>query len=113
MTDRIQSSRQLNYDLQILYDYGRSQLVRKVILVFEDSEAFEGKLLAELVDVLRYVRVLCQYTLLWRERCRTHFDTTWYKRLEALVWLRDALVSNVMLICIPSVGLKMWAAVGL
>lgn len=61
MTDRIQNGRRLNYDLQILYDYGRSQSVCKVILVFEDSEAFEGKLLAELVDVLRYVRASCKY----------------------------------------------------
>lgn len=51
--------RQLNYDLQILCDFGRRHSIRKVIILFEDSEAFEGTLLSDVIEVLRYVRISC------------------------------------------------------
>ena len=43
----------LNYDLQILHDHVNSKALSKVVLLFEDSEAFEGDLLSDLVDHLR------------------------------------------------------------
>jgi origin recognition complex subunit 3 len=54
-TDIIQGSRHLNYDLQILHDYVQENLLSRVVLSFQDSEAFEGNLIADLVDVLKYV----------------------------------------------------------
>ena len=43
----------MNYDLQSLCDHVQSHSIDKVLLSFQDSEAFEGKVLADLVDVLR------------------------------------------------------------
>ena len=48
----------LNFDLHILYDYVQEHSLSKVVLLFQDSEAFEGSLLADLVDILRYHREL-------------------------------------------------------
>lgn len=49
----MQYARQLNYDLQILYDHVQNHAISKIVVSFQDSEAFEGKLLAELIDVFR------------------------------------------------------------
>ncbi|KAI9834735.1 MAG: hypothetical protein M1819_002820 [Sarea resinae] len=43
----------LNYDLQILADHVKVQGIEKVIIAFQDSEAFDGGLLADLVSLLR------------------------------------------------------------
>ena len=43
----------LAYDLQILCDYVREHSLSRVVLLLQDSESFEGSLLAELVEVLR------------------------------------------------------------
>ena len=48
-------SRLLPYDLQILYDHVNSHGIPRVALFFEDSEAFHGKLLIELIELLRLV----------------------------------------------------------
>ncbi|KAI4280883.1 MAG: hypothetical protein L6R38_004103 [Xanthoria sp. 2 TBL-2021] len=47
-----QSSRRLNYDLQVLCDYVRSHSIAKVILVFYESEAFDGALLNDIIEVI-------------------------------------------------------------
>lgn len=52
-TDATQGPRYLNYDLHILYDYVQERSVSKVVLLFQDSEAFEVGFLADLVDILR------------------------------------------------------------
>ena len=46
-------SRLLNYDLQILCDHVHGKALSKVVLLFEDSEAFDGGLISDLIDVLR------------------------------------------------------------
>ena len=48
-----QGIRQLNYDLEILHDYVQSHAITRVILCFQDSEAFSGQLLSDLLDLLR------------------------------------------------------------
>ncbi|KAL8850711.1 MAG: hypothetical protein Q9221_004359 [Calogaya cf. arnoldii] len=47
-----QSSRRLNYDLQVLCDHVRSHSITKVILAFHDSETFDGALLNDIVEVI-------------------------------------------------------------
>ncbi|MCJ1375798.1 hypothetical protein MMC20_007035 [Loxospora ochrophaea] len=44
--------RLLNYDLQRLYDFVQSHSIPKVVVSFQNSEAFDGSLLADLIDVL-------------------------------------------------------------
>ena len=51
---RRRGSRLLNYDLQILQDWMVEHRVAKVVLAFEDVEAFDTALLSEVIDVLRY-----------------------------------------------------------
>ena len=48
-----QDTRQLNYDLQILHDHVQAHCINRVVVAFVDSEAFEAKLLADLIDILR------------------------------------------------------------
>ena len=48
-----QDSRHLNYDLQILHDHVKAHSINRVVVAFEDSEAFEAKLLADLIDIFR------------------------------------------------------------
>ena len=52
-SDPRQSSRRLNYDLQVLCDHVRSHSITKVILAFHDSETFDGALLNDIVEVIR------------------------------------------------------------
>lgn len=40
----------LNYDLQILHDYVQERHVRQVVIAIEDTEAFDGDLLSELIE---------------------------------------------------------------
>ncbi|MCJ1478915.1 hypothetical protein MMC13_007599 [Lambiella insularis] len=44
--------RLLNYDLQILHDHVRKRSISRMILYFQNSEALDGAILAELIDVL-------------------------------------------------------------
>ncbi|CAD6583165.1 MAG: hypothetical protein ASARMPREDX12_001195 [Alectoria sarmentosa] len=50
--DEANDGRRLNYDLQILGDYVQSHAIDKVLLSFQDSEAFEVKVLTDLIEVL-------------------------------------------------------------
>lgn len=50
--------RLLNYDLQILYDHVRERNVEQVVVAFQDSEAFDGSLLSETIELLRYIQYL-------------------------------------------------------
>ena len=44
----------LNYDLQILYNYVEAHDIQKVTVAFQDSEAFNGVLLGDLITLFRY-----------------------------------------------------------
>ncbi|KAK0515982.1 hypothetical protein JMJ35_002016 [Cladonia borealis] len=50
--DGAEDTRQLNYDLQILHDHIQAHTIDRVVIAFEDSEAFEAKLLGDLIDIL-------------------------------------------------------------
>ena len=50
----IVGNRKLSYDLQTLHDYVKRKALSKVVLLFEDSEAFEGALLSDLIELLKY-----------------------------------------------------------
>ena len=52
-SDEHQKTRRLNYDLEILYDLVKVHNINKIVLFFQDSEAFDGALLADLVEVIR------------------------------------------------------------
>jgi len=43
----------LNYDLEILHKYVNSHRCDRVVLILQDSEAFDGELLSEIVRLLR------------------------------------------------------------
>lgn len=47
----------MNYDLQILLDYLKQYSYRKVVIAFQDSEAFDGNLVSELLGLFKYVGV--------------------------------------------------------
>ncbi|KAK0946865.1 Origin recognition complex subunit 3 [Friedmanniomyces endolithicus] len=42
----------LNYDLQLLQDHVREHRTEQVIITFEDTEAFDGDLLSEIIELL-------------------------------------------------------------
>lgn len=44
----------LSYDLQILYDCVKAHDSQKVIIAFQDSEAFDGALLGDLITLFKY-----------------------------------------------------------
>ncbi|MCJ1310954.1 hypothetical protein MMC25_004623 [Agyrium rufum] len=46
-------TRLLNYDLQILYDHIQRYGIEKVLISFQSSEAIDGNVLADLIDVFR------------------------------------------------------------
>lgn len=50
-----QGRKLLNFDLEILYGFVKLYGIRKVVVAFQDSEAFEGSLLGELVMLFRSV----------------------------------------------------------
>ena len=45
--------RLLNYDLQILYEYMKQHSISKILLSFQNSESFDGTVLAEIIDIFR------------------------------------------------------------
>ena len=46
----------LNYDLRRLHRHVERHSLHQVILVFEDSEAFEAALFSDIIDFLKYAR---------------------------------------------------------
>ncbi|KAI9695972.1 MAG: hypothetical protein M1820_008313 [Bogoriella megaspora] len=56
-TSRRRGPRLLNYDLQILRDWRIERGIERVVVAFEDSEAFDSSLLAEVLDVLSTSRI--------------------------------------------------------
>ena len=48
-----QDVRLLNYDLQLLEDWVQQKSIEKVVIFLRDSEAFEGTVLSDVVDILR------------------------------------------------------------
>lgn len=50
--------RLLNYDLHILYQHTKLRRIPRLVLLFRDSEALEGGLLADLIAVLRCAALL-------------------------------------------------------
>lgn len=51
VANKSQTRKLLNYDLQILHDFVLHQGTAKVVVAFQDSEAFDSSLLAELVAI--------------------------------------------------------------
>ena len=51
-----QGRKLLNYDLEILHGLVKTHGTKKVIVAFQDSEAFDSVLLAELITLFRYLR---------------------------------------------------------
>ncbi|KAL8682151.1 MAG: hypothetical protein Q9186_001772 [Xanthomendoza sp. 1 TL-2023] len=49
-----QHGRLLNYDLQILYNHVQYHSTKKVILAFHDSETFDGALLNDIIEVIKF-----------------------------------------------------------
>lgn len=45
----------LNYDLEILYSYVKTQGSKKAIVAFQDSEAFDPALLGDLIALFKYI----------------------------------------------------------
>ncbi|KAH8885173.1 hypothetical protein GQ53DRAFT_751466 [Thozetella sp. PMI_491] len=55
----------LDYDLEALYASIKSQSSKRVIVAFQDSEAFDGGLLSELIALFRSWRDRIQFTVLF------------------------------------------------
>lgn len=53
VSDQDASSRLLNYDLQILYEWQQAHRASKLIVVIRNSEAFDASVLADAVTVLQ------------------------------------------------------------
>lgn len=45
-------TRLLNYDLQLLYDYTQEKGLSRVVVAFQDCEAFDGALLSDAIELL-------------------------------------------------------------
>lgn len=45
--------RLLNYDLRLLHEHVQEKNVSKVVVAFQDCEAFDGQLLSDVLDLLR------------------------------------------------------------
>jgi origin recognition complex subunit 3 len=45
-------TRLLNYDLQLLYDYVQEKNLSRVVVAFQDCEAFDGALLSDAIELL-------------------------------------------------------------
>ena len=50
-----QGPKLLNYDLQLLYEHVQTHNVQKVVVGFQDTEAFDGSLLADLIGLFQWV----------------------------------------------------------
>ena len=73
--------RLLNYDLQILRDWSEERRITKLVVAFEDSEAFDAALLAEVVDVFRYdQQSILEFTFL------TSSSQCFFNTVRATVW---------------------------
>ncbi len=48
-----QGPKLLNYDLQVLYEFVHTNKIQKVVVGFQDSEAFDGTLLADLIALFQ------------------------------------------------------------
>ncbi len=56
-----EARRKLNYDLETLHHHVKQESLRHVVLLFEDGEAFDGALLSDLIDLLKYILLhFCQ-----------------------------------------------------
>lgn len=51
---RRKGPRLLNYDLQLLFEWCKEQSPANVVVAFRDSEALEGSLLADAIQLMRY-----------------------------------------------------------
>ena len=49
----MQGPRLLGYDLDLLGDYVQKKAVKKLIIAFRDSEAFDPNILTDLLSLLR------------------------------------------------------------
>lgn len=45
-------TRLLNYDLQLLYDFTEEKRLSRVVIAFQDCEAFDGALLSDAIELL-------------------------------------------------------------
>lgn len=45
--------RLLNYDLQLLYNHVQEKNISRVVIAFQDCEAFDGGLLSDAIELLR------------------------------------------------------------
>lgn len=50
-----QGARLLNYDLEVLCANVKRNSVKRLLLVFQDSEALNGSIISDLIELLRYV----------------------------------------------------------
>ena len=50
-----QGARPLNYDLEVLCASVKRHSVKRLLLFFQDSEALNGSLISDLIELLRYV----------------------------------------------------------
>ena len=50
---RRRGPRLLNYDLQILHNAVQDQKLDKIVVAFQDCEAFDGSLLSDAIELLR------------------------------------------------------------
>lgn len=46
-------SRLLNYDLRLLHEHVQEKSVLRVVVAFQDCEAFDGQLLSDIIELLR------------------------------------------------------------
>lgn len=46
-------SRLLNYDLRLLHEHVQEKKVPRVVVAFQDCEAFDGQLLSDIIELLR------------------------------------------------------------
>lgn len=53
-----QGRKLLNYDLESLYSFVRTHGCQAVIIAFQDSEAFDTGLIADLVALFRFVHAM-------------------------------------------------------
>lgn len=57
-----QGARPLNYDLEILRANVKRHSLQRLLLFFQDSEALNGSLISDLIELVRYVFKLMRLT---------------------------------------------------
>jgi len=45
----------LDYDLRLLHEHVQEMAISRVVVAFQDCEAFDGSLLSDVIDLLRFV----------------------------------------------------------